>query len=489
MIEKMRNNLRRSSVPKHLADIFALPLYQKIQPHQLSSHQCVHTYTDNATFWKDAFAKQHFQMMRLQLKRFHLMEWLPSAPGRYFTEAARLSRKKAEVDIDGSLNEYGPLGKSQMIYGGMGSFRLGPQRLDGMNQYFLGATSTGISHEGIPVVLNERDYQDIIPFISQSGGCLTDLEGTLQILQMSPPSTNTPFSLFYDPGTPRYCFVVERMHRYESSPVDCLVATAAIAFSLKNASIPFHKAWAYASFRPGRNSGLDDAVYWLQDYAKRYSGMPHPQILADFDEHYQHFAYPVEFPLRQITEQAFDIPRAMRYQHVYKAKKSGEHVLLKRNHTPLVQNDRKPVRTFLCFAPKDELWAEAFKVRLKALQRKNDIDLHVESEVLAGSERLGKLKRELEQAQLILFLLSADFIADDYYYEEVALRALQLHKQKQAKVVMIYVRPAHYEGLPIEDVQILPENAIPINDQRWNTPENAFHDIMKTLQGTIETMI
>jgi hypothetical protein len=482
----MANVLRPPGVVRHLADLFALALYQRVQPLLFSSSSDFKSYTDNTTFWSDAHAKRHRQLMPVYLTRFHLMEWLPASPGRYFTEEARSSRANAELHLDPRLNEYRLEGKSDMIRGGMGSFRLAAQHFDGRSHYFLGATSTGISHEGIPVVLNERDYQQVMPLISRAGGCLVDLEGTLQILQMSPPAANIPFSSFYYPGASRYCLVVKHVYIREPSPEEGLFATVAIAFSLEKAFSPT-KGWAYTSFHPGWGQNLEDAVAWLQNYAERHSAdrSGQPIILADFDEHYQHFDTTVQFPLSQMRQGMFDASFATTYQRLYAPFSQRLRPALRERVTPSAP---KPVRTLLCFAEEDELMAETLKASLQGLQRRKSIDIHLIRDIPVGSEIQAAIEQEFEQAQLILLLLSADFLADNHCYEEFALRALHLHEQGKVVALRISVRPAMYEGLPLEHLKLLPENGIPILDTRWQGVDYACYDIARTLQDMIEAL-
>ena len=88
-------------------------------------------------------------------------------------------------------------------------------------------------------------------------------------------------------------------------------------------------------------------------------------------------------------------------------------------------------------------------------------------DILAESEMQTALEQEFEQAQLVLLLLSSDLLSDNYCYEKYALRALQLHEQGRARVLLILVRPTVYVGLLLEHLTLLPENAIPIIDKRW----------------------
>lgn len=493
----MKGFLGKRDIAKLLTDLFSLPLYQKIQTSGKSSDQPLPLlmYTDNQAFWQDAMAKRHFQTMRVQLKHFHLLEWLPSAPGRYFTEAALLSRREADTDLDPMRDEYGLYGKYQMIQGGIGSFRLAAKRIDTNQIYFLGATSTGVSHEGIPVALTETDYQHVIPCIHNYGGCLVDLEGTLQILQGASESLNARFSFCYDPGIPRYCLAVDHLRILQPS-YENLIVTAAIAFSIDMSRSRSTKAWSFYAFRPDQ---LNMAIDRLEAYARRHSRTQNPLILADFDEHYQHFRHSVEFPLHEITTNTFDVRQAEAYQHRFSGQLShrfnntvaslDKQYPQQRNKFflssyPLKRNG-KPVPTFLCFAPEDKPLAEEFKKHLQSLQRSGHILLRSEDEIRAGEDVEVATRREIENAQLILFLLSSNFIADAYRYDVLLQRVLERHERNEVKAMNIYVRHVHYENLPLANLPLLPANAIPVQDVSWCSRDSAFEDITNNLARMI----
>ncbi len=308
------------------ADVFDTLLYKQLQ---LQSRPLTvdRTYTDNRTFWHDALRGLHFQGMRIFLQGFHLTEWMPSAPGRYFTPNAEASRKEAQHYIAyGRAERYLPLGKLRMVLGGVGSVRLGAKAIDSSIVYFLGASSTGISHQGIPVALPESEYRKAIQVIKERGGCSANLVGSLRAL---PTSMSI---IHYDREIPRYCFFAEEVEVIRPSTEAELLTTVAIMFPSRyptwddkerdftkdGYTTRFPKSWSFCSFRPGSaQRSLDAAVDWLRDYAFRYSGMYNPPILADFDEHYQYFDNPVEFSVSRLLRNYVDIERLEAYRDYY----------------------------------------------------------------------------------------------------------------------------------------------------------------------------
>jgi hypothetical protein len=93
----------------------------------------------NEDFWLSA--RELHEGQRVELRTFLVLEWLPSSPGRYFTDEAKENRLRASSLFDSRNQEYIPLGKLSMILGGVGSVRLSAKDTPRGKMHILGATS------------------------------------------------------------------------------------------------------------------------------------------------------------------------------------------------------------------------------------------------------------------------------------------------------------------------------------------------------------
>jgi internalin A len=71
---------------------------------------------------------------------------------------------------------------------------------------------------------------------------------------------------------------------------------------------------------------------------------------------------------------------------------------------------------------------------------------------------MGKIDNNLEEADIILLLVSADFIASDYCYDIEMKRALERHESGEARVIPIIVRDVSWQSAPFGKLQALPIN-------------------------------
>src|SRR5947209_947894 len=90
----------------------------------------------------------------------------------------------------------------------------------------------------------------------------------------------------------------------------------------------------------------------------------------------------------------------------------------------------KPLEIFCCYAHEDEALLNKLKTHLKPLQRQGLIDVWQDRDISAGTQWEQEINKHLDEADIILLLVSPDFIASDYCYNIEMKRALERDKRK-----------------------------------------------------------
>src|SRR5947209_7388719 len=130
----------------------------------------------------------------------------------------------------------------------------------------------------------------------------------------------------------------------------------------------------------------------------------------------------------------------------------------------MIQTPASPaVSLFLSYAHEDEAWLNKLRTHLSLLRRQKIISDWYDRQIVPGTDRSKTIDQHLEQASLILLLVSVDFLASDYCYEVEMQRALKLHDLGQARVIPIVVRPVDWRGAPFAHLQALPTDAKPLS--------------------------
>lgn len=140
------------------------------------------------------------------------------------------------------------------------------------------------------------------------------------------------------------------------------------------------------------------------------------------------------------------------------------------------------VSIFFCYAHEDEALLKQLKAHLIPLQRQGVIDLWHDRDISAGSEWEREISHYLNAAQMILLLVSPDFMASDYCYGIELQRALERHQRGEARVIPIILRPVHWQGIP-GTLQALPTDAKPVRS--WPDVDEAFFDVTEGIRKVV----
>lgn len=119
---------------------------------------------------------------------------------------------------------------------------------------------------------------------------------------------------------------------------------------------------------------------------------------------------------------------------------------------------RKQMSVFISYAHADLKYARLLRTHLEALRRANVIEVWSDREISAGTQWAEEIDSRLRSSQIILLLISADFLASDYCYGNEAKTALGMHDAGEATVIPIIVRPCVWESTPFAKLQVLPRN-------------------------------
>src|SRR6266851_7077963 len=101
-----------------------------------------------------------------------------------------------------------------------------------------------------------------------------------------------------------------------------------------------------------------------------------------------------------------------------------------------------PVEVFCCYARKDRAFLEDLKIHLRSLERQNLISLWSDTDISAGVVWEEEIKQRLDRSDIILLLISPDFISSDYCYDIELQHIIERHKRGEVHVIPIILRPA-----------------------------------------------
>lgn len=135
---------------------------------------------------------------------------------------------------------------------------------------------------------------------------------------------------------------------------------------------------------------------------------------------------------------------------------------------------------FFSYSHADESLRNQLETHLSALQRQGSISSWHDRRILVGTHIGKSIDEHLDTADIILLLISPDFIASDYCYEREMKRALQRHSEGTAKVVPVILRPCDWHGLPFGGLLATPTDGRPIT--MWPNLDQAFLEVVTAIK-------
>jgi hypothetical protein len=150
------------------------------------------------------------------------------------------------------------------------------------------------------------------------------------------------------------------------------------------------------------------------------------------------------------------------------------------------QPSPKQVTLFYSYSHSDEKFRDTLAKHLALLKRRGMIKEWYDREIGAGDEWRDAIDEHLEAADIILLLVSADFIASDYCWDKEMGRALERHDAGEALVVPIIVRPVNWGGARFGLLQALPKNGKAVT--LWSNRDQAWVNVAEGISKKIEAM-
>jgi len=164
----------------------------------------------------------------------------------------------------------------------------------------------------------------------------------------------------------------------------------------------------------------------------------------------------------------------------------GVDIIRERKETVAVGSDQRPLRLFYSYSHKDEGLRLELETHLTLLRRVGLLEGWNDRRITAGTEWKGAIDEHMRRADLILLLVSADFLASDYCYDVEATLALERHERREARVVPVIVRDVNWKLAPFSKLQALPIDGKAV--MTWADRDSAWKNVEEGLGSLLNEM-
>ena len=138
------------------------------------------------------------------------------------------------------------------------------------------------------------------------------------------------------------------------------------------------------------------------------------------------------------------------------------------------------ISIFYSYSHRDEYLREALETHLSILRRNGTITSWHDRKISPGSEWEKEIDERIKTADIILLLVSPDFIASDYCFGKELSIAIENHESRKSRVIPIIIRPVEWTDAPFAKLQALPTDALPVTS--WPNQDEAWLDIARGIK-------
>lgn len=134
----------------------------------------------------------------------------------------------------------------------------------------------------------------------------------------------------------------------------------------------------------------------------------------------------------------------------------------------------------MSYSHADEALRDKLEKHLSLMKRQGLISTWHDRKILAGDKFKSEIDSNLEDSNIILLLISPDFIASHYCYDIEMKRALELDEEGKARVIPIILEHCDWQAAQFGELLALPEDGRPVTD--FPNQNKALSEIAKELR-------
>lgn len=147
----------------------------------------------------------------------------------------------------------------------------------------------------------------------------------------------------------------------------------------------------------------------------------------------------------------------------------------------------KALTVFLSYSHLDNKLKEDVVKHLDPLKKSNLIDAWFDGKITPGNNIDNEIKKFLSKADIILLLISIDFINSFYCIEVEMQEAMSRHEREEARVIPIILRNCLWDSMPFSKLKALPPDGKAVNS--WPDRDEAMVSIVKGIRDVAKDIL
>lgn len=142
-------------------------------------------------------------------------------------------------------------------------------------------------------------------------------------------------------------------------------------------------------------------------------------------------------------------------------------------------------KLFISYSHKDADLRVELEKHLSILRRQEVISSWSDRCIRSGDKLHNEIDVHLDAADIILLLISVDFLASDYCYDIEMSRAMKRHEDGTARVIPVILRPCDWHGAPFGSLMATPPDGKPVVDH--TSHDQGFLEVVKAIRRVVNS--
>lgn len=154
------------------------------------------------------------------------------------------------------------------------------------------------------------------------------------------------------------------------------------------------------------------------------------------------------------------------------------------NNTSILK--QAPIKIFYCYARKDDGLRGRLEQHLAPLKYEGLIVEWYDRKISAGKDYQQEILLHIDTSDILLALITPDFMSSNYCQGIELRRALDKHTFGELRVIPVILRPVDWLNTPLGRLQALPKDGKPVT--KWESVDDALLDVTQDIRKVVEEL-
>jgi len=145
------------------------------------------------------------------------------------------------------------------------------------------------------------------------------------------------------------------------------------------------------------------------------------------------------------------------------------------------------LKLFISYSHKDETHLRELDGHFSVMKSEGLVEVWHDRCFDLGNRVHTVIRDKLEAADVVLFLVSSNFLASDYCYKVEMHRTLERDRQGSVKILPVILRECDWRNAPFGDILAVPTDGRPIED--FSSRDKAYMEVVKMIRGAIARQV